>query len=407
MFTLLAFAALLLTADVAPASPSEAPAQAAPQADDRNEFKLDVDAAPSPPLEATGAAESSVATEVSTGRIFGRVVNGSRNNEPLAGAEVVLRAGRGNSLQVIAKTTTDDQGQYEFVDLSLDSNQVFLPGVNWREIHYPGARTRLTAQQRSVATQLTAYESSAAPSPLIARRHELSLRVDDGRLEVTERLHIENPALVTYVGETRDDHPTVTLRLTLPAGFEKVTFEKEALAQHFVVRENVLFTDLPWTPGSREITFQYRLPIDRRSQRFARSLDLPTDEIQIRVAGHEASEIAAPGFARRELAADEVELTRAGEQLPAGFEASLSIGKLPVSWERYAPWLTLGALVVAIAITGAISLRRGSSNQVGSPAADESSTQQVAQKATRRTADRRRIASRHLRPKRVRSSSRS
>lgn len=286
------------------------------------------------------------------GTISGVVRNGSEQGRPLAGAEVVLRAGRGGELQPIATATSDSAGKFAFTGLATDGQTIFLPGANHHGVHFPGSRVRLGRGQTAAEVQLVAYDSIESPSPLVARRHEFSIRVETGYLEVAESLLIENPSLRTYVGESPDDRPAVTLRLHLPEGFETVTFEKEFYGRSFMPHTGRLITDLPWPPGTRELKYAYRLPIEKRSGMFRRALDLPTDAAAIRVAGNDL------GAVHCNLPASGESLAFASETktLPAGHEIELRMGDLPVRWEVSARWFA--AIALGLLLLGTIAGRR-------------------------------------------------
>src|SRR5690606_12803607 len=106
--------------------------------------------------------------------------------------------------------------------------------------------------------RIIAHDVSESPNPLVCRRAEFDVRPGEGYVEVTETLLIANPGITTYIGEPLDDHAAVTLRLALPAGFDKVTFDKEALGRNFLLHNSDLLSSLPWTPGEREVKFRYR-----------------------------------------------------------------------------------------------------------------------------------------------------
>ena len=77
------------------------------------------------------------------GTIQGVVVNGTRENEPLEGAEVLLRAGTDGELTPVAETKTDRYGKFLFSQVPPDPTLEYLPGANRDGVHYPGQRVRL------------------------------------------------------------------------------------------------------------------------------------------------------------------------------------------------------------------------------------------------------------------------
>jgi len=296
------------------------------------------------------------------GEISGTAVNGSQDGAPLAGAEVVLRASQNGAFVPVAETTTDSQGFFRFADLPVDEGVIFLAGVNRGGIHYPGPRVRFRPGRFTTHVQLVAYDTVESPSPLISRRHEISLQCGEGFLEVTEKLLIENPNPATFVGKSHDDRPPVTLRLSLPEGVEKITFEREFHGRNFQLQAGQLITDLPWQPGSRELTIIYRVPVEQRYSVFARVLDVPTDRVVVRVVGKNESEVVCNVPKAGSPSGLETVFEHDGATLPAGYEISVRLGAMPLRFETYARWMAVAMLVVlvggSVVIAGVRRLRR-------------------------------------------------
>jgi len=296
---------------------------------------------------------ASVAAE--HGTIGGLVLNGTDGRKPLEGAEVVLRASSSvGGFEPIASTVTDVQGRFEFRNLAINERVIFLAGANRHDVHFPGPRVRLDPLHPRADLELVAYDAVQSPSPLVVRRHDIAVRVETGFMEITEALTIENPSRTAYVGETLDDRPTITLRLGLPAGFETVTFAQEFLGRSFLIHDSQLVTDLPWPPGTRDVKFVYRLPVEQRSSVFRRALDLPTDHVTLRVTGQDPTRIACDLPAASSDREGEIVFAQQGTTLPAGHGIELRMGDLPVRWEAYARW---GAVVVLGLLLGGTLFR--------------------------------------------------
>jgi hypothetical protein len=284
-------------------------------------------------------------------RISGLVVSGTDGRKPLAGAEVVLRVNGIEGFEAIATTTTDEQGRFEFSNLAINERVIYLPGANRHGVHFPGPRVRLDRKHLTADVELVAYDAVQAPSPLVVRRHDISVRVETGFMEISEALAIDNPSRTAYIGEAQEDRPSITLRLRLPAGFETVTFAEEFLGRSFLIHDNQLVTDLPWPPGKRDVKFVYRLPVEQRSGAFRRVLDLPTEKVTIRVAGQDPNRIACDLPRAKADRDGEVVFAQQTSTLAAGHVVELRMGDLPIRWEIYVRWGTLVVLAVLLVAT--------------------------------------------------------
>lgn len=292
------------------------------------------------------------------GVIAGVAVNGTHGQTPLANAAVVLRANQDGAFVPVAETTTDADGRFTFTDLSIAEGLIYLPGVNRDEVHYPGPRVRLTRDRPAARVRVIAYDAAEFPSPLVCRRHTIDVQTGEGYVEITETLLIANPGLTAYVGEKPDDRPPVTLRLSLPHGLDKVTFEKEFDGRNFLLHNGDLITDLPWPPGEREVRFRYRLPAERRDISVKRTLDLPTGHVTLRVRCDDPDHVVCS----LPIATEQADGTRlfehSGAPLPAGHEIELRLGALPIPFETYARWGAAGLLGLLIMGVLVKTLRR-------------------------------------------------
>jgi hypothetical protein len=226
--------------------------------------------------------------------IRGIVVNASLGDAPVPDTPVVLRAEHQGTMMIVAESRTDNFGEFQFTGLPATDKFVFLPGANYRDIHYPGTRIRPSDCGQADHQTIRVYEPIEEPNPLRAAQHQISIRAEAGVLVVTETLIIANRTLRTYVGKAQADQTHApTLGLSIPAEFAKVTFDKEFFGRQFKVVTGRLETQIPWTPGDRELRFTYRLPFESRYFEFRRRLDLRTDQLRIEVARSEVGDVSS------------------------------------------------------------------------------------------------------------------
>jgi len=276
------------------------------------------------------------------GTIQGVVVNGTRAGEPLANAEVILRVGRDNSLLPIAKTRTDASGTFIFEALPIDASNTFSPGAERNGVYYPGGRHRLDADHRSSQSQIVVFDSVEL-SPLVVGTHELEIVVHHDFLEATERVEIVNPSRTTYVGARINDKLPTTLALSIPPNFDRVTFDNEFYGRRFQIVEHQLVTDIPWPPGNRELRFTYKVPLEKSSGIFRRRVDLPSDDVRVRVRADNSQRISC-NLTGSMIPDKNATIEANAKNLAAGFTIEVRVGDVPVDWMRYARWSSLGIL---------------------------------------------------------------
>lgn len=303
-----------------------------------------------------------VSSETQLGRISGMVVNGSAEGVPLAGAEVVLRIHDGGTIIPVADTRSDSEGRFHFDELPVDDGIQYLPGVNLDGVHFPGSRVRLDAERNGAEVQLVAYEASRGASPLVARAHEIVVQPEDGLLRVRESIRIANPSNRAYVGaDVPRGRQPLTLRLSIPRDFAKVTFDKEFFGRNFQVLNETLSTGIPWPPGDRELRFTYLVPIESAQWRLRRSLDLPCQRLRVRVKSDLRDQVACSLPASDQAIAGEVVFESLNTTLAAGETIDLTLGGLAVPWTDWARYAAAAILAALVALLGwAVWCQRGS-----------------------------------------------
>jgi hypothetical protein len=287
----------------------------------------------------------------------GVVENGTLGGARVEGAEVILRAGQDGAFVAVAKTVTDQDGRFHFYNLRAEPGMVYLPGANRHGVHYPGPRLHLDTGAPPPPVRLTVFDAVTEPSPLVAERHAIDVRLHAGVLEVTETLHVSNPTMKTYVGQA-DKKLLTTLSLTIPPGFERVTFSTEFFGRRFSVLDNRLVTDLPWLPGRYELKFTYHLPAAGNPLILERALDIPTSAVLVRADAGEIGQVTCNlprATATREWP---LAFESSGATLVAGHQIKLVFGDLPATWTMHGRWIAIAILFGLIIATVASSRLR-------------------------------------------------
>ena len=294
------------------------------------------------------------------GTIEGIVVRAA-DQTPVARAEVILRAKVDGQLVSVAETTAHAEGRFRFEHLAADGSVLYLPGANRDGIHYPGPGVRLTSLVPRAEVKLMVHDAVAFPSPLVVRRHEITLSPGPAALQVTETMLIDNPSAACYVGQAPSEGvEPVTLQLGIPANFQRITFASEFFGRRFALVGGKLVTSVPWPPGKRELKFSYVLPGTEQQSDWQRPLDLPTAEVRVSVQTDQPDEITCNLPATPRLEQSAVSFETADRTLPAGHQLCVELGRPPISLMAVAPWLALALLGISVFTTHLVVRRRKS-----------------------------------------------
>lgn len=293
-----------------------------------------------------------------SGSIRGVVVNATQGDRPVSGATVVLRVKLDDQFVVAAETASDDEGRFLIEGLPADHDYVYLPGANRSGVHYPGPRLRLSGGHPHANVILKVHDTITGPNPLHVRRHDVVIRPEPRALRVTETMSIENPRRATYVGrDSRSDGRSATLALAIPADFVRTTFHEEFFGRRFTLIDGELVTDVPWTPGIRQLRFTYVLPTTERRRVWERPVDLPTSNLRITVISDEPGGLVCNLSEPVDERPGEV-VFAATTTLSRGEVVRLELGDLPIPWMTYARWLALLVVAALIGGTSAVLWRR-------------------------------------------------
>jgi hypothetical protein len=283
------------------------------------------------------------------------VVLHAGDQKPVAGAEVGLRVRLEGRFVPIAETTTGAQGRFTFRQLPVGEDFEYLPGANRDGVHYPGPRVHLTRGHPADDVLLTVCDAVRSPSPLVARRHEIFICPEPGLVKVSETILIDNPSSSSFVGQAADGmSPPITLRLSIPADFQRTTFDQEFFGRHFSLADGKLVTSIPWTPGPRELKFTYVLANPESRFHWDRPLDLPCSELTLIIRTDRPDEVCCNLGARPLRHGDVVTFALNGRNLPAGQVIRVDLGRLPMPMMAYGRWLALAVLIGLVGGTGLI-----------------------------------------------------
>jgi hypothetical protein len=287
----------------------------------------------------------------------GTVRDGTHGGIPVAGAEVILHGELDGEKLALGKTVSDSQGHFVFYDLPDKPGLVFVPGANHGGVHYPGPRLRFLDVAAQSPVDLTVFDAVQSPSPLIAERYDLEMVVKSGVVEITETILVDNPTKTTFVGQHNGMFAT-TLSLSIPDGFERVTFADEFHGRRFKIIDGHVVTDIPWTPGKRQLKYSYKLPIEESSGTVQRELGLPCKQIRVRIEGMNDKGVECNLPVGPILDGESQQFESSAPILDAGFRLQLRFHGAPIRRISHARWYAVLLLVGLVAATIWITKRQ-------------------------------------------------
>jgi hypothetical protein len=291
--------------------------------------------------------------------IQGTVANMSSGAPVPCQTEVVLQMQSNGQFVTFRDVTSDAEGRFKFENVPEGADYLYLVGATRHGIFYPGPRIHLVNPKPNAYAELSVCDAITKPNPLVLKKMDITIRPELGMLKVTERLLIDNPTHTCYVGEAATpDAAPITLALSIPQDFQRMTFDKEFFGRRFAVFENRVVTSIPWTPGERELRYTYVLRNTEQATTWLRPMDLPCSDVTVRIEGESPDEVRCGLLTRMPDDAKTIVYSTAGQRFPADRVLRVELGRMPLPWMTYGKWVAVVILLVVIAATSWLQFAR-------------------------------------------------
>lgn len=204
------------------------------------------------------------APPVEFGTVRGIVTNGT-TEEPLADAEVKLRAFTVNFEETLNLTaTTDADGAFSFDLEDVPSDWVYLVSSSYGDLNFSSDAGRVSNAEPELELPVTVYDKTSDATMINIDQMHVIIDLFDGGIAVTELYVFGNQSAAVFVGESGNmDEGTV--QITLPEGAEEISFERamgsfeNAIpATEFFQTGDVWSDTFPLNPGSGSLTLIVR-----------------------------------------------------------------------------------------------------------------------------------------------------
>ncbi|GCE14375.1 carboxypeptidase-like regulatory domain-containing protein [Tengunoibacter tsumagoiensis] len=326
------------------------------------------------------------------GHIYGRLLDGSNKNAPLANQVVTLQTQQGSNSQDFATATTDAQGQYSFANLPNDKTTNYALYIRYQGAQYVSDLLTLDSKPEQ-QVDLTVYEATADASNIAVVSSNVLIHAPDqrtGTVTISEVIDFQNLSSHAYVGslDGSKGKPNALL-FTLPPNVvnKSITLDKGFSGYQVIQVDRGFATDAALMPGPNEFTFSYEVPYSGSEYSFTYDPQYPTVVLSLLVPPSlqaTSSTLQPSGL----LNADQqpYRLFKA-EKLQAHQTIQLSLAGLPTVQKEEAPaplntpvvWLIVSLLVMSAILVLTWFLYRSRRRRVGGIATKGAQSRQKVQ----------------------------
>lgn len=224
--------------------------------------------------------------EGGTGRIYGKLLDGSADNKPLAGQTVTLQIAQADSSKDAQTVVTDANGNYDFPNLSNDKTLTFAVYIKYQNVNYSTDRLSLVNQAQQ-EVNLTVYEATSDSSKMAVIESTILVKsVDTKRnvLNVSEIFAFKNLDGRAFVGslDASKGKPNA-LFFPLPAGARAISLQKGFDGYRAIQAANGFASDAAVLPGDSEFSFSFEVPYSGNSFNFDYKAMYPTLDLSFMV----------------------------------------------------------------------------------------------------------------------------
>ena len=293
------------------------------------------------------------------GRITGQLLDGTKNNAPLAGQQVTLQEAQGASSRDVSTLTTDAHGNYSFANLATDKTITYATYMKYQGAQYISNLVALDSKPVQ-QVNLTVYEATKSTAKIAVLQGTILMHQPDAQkqtMSVSEIFSFRNLDSHTYVGsfDTSKGKPNA-LRFSLPGKARNVALGTGFDGYNTIQVDLGFATDAALPPGITQFSFSYDIPYSATAYDFSYVFVYPTLQLSLLVP---PSIQVDPGFmssAGLTNSGDHQYRLFTSEDLLTNDEIHVSLAGLPTANTNTSPVLntniiwTIGGGIVLLAI---------------------------------------------------------
>ncbi|MFO8102055.1 MAG: hypothetical protein R6U37_07820 [Dehalococcoidia bacterium] len=329
------------------------------------------------------APGTAAAQGASTGVISGEVVNGTEGSGVSAGQQVWMLIYEDDVLVETETAETDDEGRFEFPDVSTEPEYQYMFHINYGGVdYYAGEWISFADDSGSKSAVIHVCEPTASDETIKVSHAHTIISIDSDSLEVSESFLFSNYGDRTYVGQEKyaTSEGAGVLIFNFPARAQVST----DFFDSFILLDEVTFADpLPFPPATRQVDYSYRLPVeDARDCVLDLHINYPTDTFRVMVEDGEVEVSGNQLIETEKIETQEGErfIQLVGENLSQGDLINIDISPAPgkINWTTLILWLIAGLFVIAFVVF-LLKLGRRRAKVIASHEADDGSSQTAEQ----------------------------
>jgi hypothetical protein len=278
------------------------------------------------------------------------VKNKTAGGAAVAGDEVVLQVYRGQEQVESRQANAGADGKAVFEKVPTGPNMAAVATAKHQNMAFRSEPVALNPATGDVSTDA---------SKLSVGVHHIMVAVRGASLEFTEYMQLTNASDRAITGAKRDDQnrPAV-IEVKLPQGFQDLSASGYLEPEALVVTPDGFYDTMAVPPGEHQVTFSYKIGIERGTMKIVKEITLPTAELML-FWMHGQGKLQGLGEPNDRLATAEgapMEYYRRSALAPGDRIAFQLSGFSARKSDSYT-WIVLGAVFAALVVIALWRLR--------------------------------------------------
>lgn len=203
---------------------------------------------------------SAIAAELGSGAVEGQVINGTEGGNSTAYQNITLKTYLDDTEVGLTNTTTNAEGEFRFDGLSTESVYDYQISLEYQGAEY-SEWLWFEENETTKSANVTVYDATTSDEAIKVAMSHMIVYVEEGSLGIVEYFVFVNEGDRAYVGsgEPNGDGNEETLRFSLPRGATEIQSIEGLMECCMVITEEGLIDTMPLTPGTKEVSFSYRI----------------------------------------------------------------------------------------------------------------------------------------------------
>lgn len=224
--------------------------------------------------------------------LVGQVVNGTFDNKPVADLEVELHIYKGNKeiTGAAQKTETDHNGYFSFSELDSELDIIYSTLSIYEGVEYYGPVLENLSEKPVEDYKIVVYESTSVDPGIFESMHHYIISSQDNLLNINEIILLKNGSKNSFIGDIPlDEDKRRVIYFNLPEDLTNIALGDGLMECCVVFAEGTLTNTMALPPGTKQISFSYRIPLKSSEYLFHKILDYDVEIMNVFLASQGAS----------------------------------------------------------------------------------------------------------------------